>query len=123
VNNLQTDLDIANGARGVITDIILNPDEHPLEEGALVTLKHLPECVLVKLSRTRTGALPNLEEGVVPIQRISARTQIRVRGRSRTVTRTQFPITGAYSFADYHAQGQIIPYVVVNIVSPLDFHS
>ena len=26
-NNLQTDLDITNGAQGVITDIILNQDE------------------------------------------------------------------------------------------------
>lgn len=34
------------------------------------------------------------------------------------VTRTQFPITGAYSFTDYRAQGQTIPYVVVDITSP-----
>ena len=48
-NNLQTDLDITNGAHGVITDIILSPDEPPLEEGPVVALKNLPECVLVKL--------------------------------------------------------------------------
>ena len=117
-NNLQTDLDITNGARGVITGIILNPDEPPLEAGSVVTLKHLPECVLVKLSRTRAAALPDLEEGVIPIQRISTKTQIRVRGKTRTVTRTQFPITAAYSFTDYRAQGQTIPYVVVDIASP-----
>ena len=34
------------------------------------------------------------------------------------MTRTQFPITGAYSFTDYRAQGQTIPYVVVDIASP-----
>ncbi|KAF9786963.1 hypothetical protein BJ322DRAFT_1052944 [Thelephora terrestris] len=60
-NNLQTDLDITNGARGVITDIILNPDEPPLDEGSVVTLKHLPECVLVKLSRT--GGCPSKSRG------------------------------------------------------------
>ena len=117
-NNLQTDLDITNGARGVITDIILNPDEPPMGEGSVVTLKHLPECVLVKLTRTRAAALPNLEEGVIPIKRVSTKTQIRVRGKARTVTRTQFPITGAYAFTDYRAQGQTIPYVVVDIASP-----
>jgi len=117
-NNLQTDLDITNGARGIIIDIILNPDEPPLDEGSVVKLKYLPECVLVKLSRTRAAALPNLEEGVIPIQRVSTRTQIRVRGKSRTVTHTQFPITGAYAFTDYRAQGQTIPYVVVDIASP-----
>jgi len=117
-NNLQTDLDITNGARGVITDVILNPDEPPLDDGSVVTLKYLPECILVKLSRTRAAALPDLEEGVIPISRISTKTQIRVRGKTRTVTRAQFPITGAYAFTDYRAQGQTIPYVVVDIATP-----
>jgi ATP-dependent exoDNAse (exonuclease V) alpha subunit len=117
-NNLQTDLDITNGARGIITDIILNPDEPPLEEGPVVTLKFLPECILVKLSRTRAAALPGLDEGVIPIQHISMKTQIHIRGKLQTATRTQFPITGAYSFTDYRAQGQTIPYVVVDIASP-----
>ena len=117
-NNLQTDLDITNGARGVVTSIILSPDEPPLDEGPVHTLKYLPECVLVKLSRTRAAALPSLEEGVIPIHRVSTKTQIRIRGKSRTVTRTQFPITGAYAFTDYRAQGQTIPYVVVDIASP-----
>jgi len=117
-NNLQTDLDITNGARGTVTDIILNPDEPPLSEGSVIMLKYPPECVLVKLSRTRAATLPGLDEGVIPIQRVSTKTQIHVRGKSRTVTRTQFPITGAYAFTDYRAQGQTIPYVVIDIASP-----
>ncbi|KAF9778435.1 hypothetical protein BJ322DRAFT_1014701 [Thelephora terrestris] len=44
--------------------------------------------------------------------------QIRVDGKSRTVTRTQFPITGADSFTDYRAQGQTIPYVIIDIAPP-----
>ena len=117
-SNLQTDLDITNGARGVIEDILLNRDEPPLEVGSIVTLKFLPECVLVKLDRTRAAALPHLGEGVIPIQPVSSKIQIRVRGKSRTVTRMQFPITGAYAFTDYRAQGQTIPYVVVDTASP-----
>ena len=117
-NNLQTDLDITNGARGVIVDILLNRNELPLEEGSTVTLKFLPECVLVKLDRTRAAALPHLEEGVIPIQPIPSKIQVQVRGKTHTVTRTQFPMTGAYSFTDYRAQGQTIPYVVVDIASP-----
>ena len=117
-NNLQTDLDITNGARGVIMDVILNPNEPPLDDGSVVTLQYLPECILVKLSRTRAAALPDLEEGVIPISRISTKTQIRVRGKTRTVTRAQFPITGAYAFTDYRAQGQTIPYVIVDIATP-----
>ena len=117
-NNLQTDLDITNGARGIIADIILNPDEPPLGEGSMVMLKHLLECVLVKLSHTRVAALPGLDKGVIPIQRVSTKTQICVRRKTQTVTHTQFPITEAYAFTDYHAQGQTIPYIVVNIASP-----
>ena len=117
-NNLQTDLDITNGARGVIVDILLSRGEPPLEEGSTITLRYLPECVLVKLDRTRAAALPHLGEGVIPLQPVSSKTQIHVRGKSRTVTRTQFPMTPAYSFTDYRAQGQTIPYVVVDIASP-----
>ena len=117
-NNLQTDLDITNGARGVVTNIILNHNEPPLEDGSTVHLKFLPECILVKLSRTRAATLPHLEDGVIPIQRVSSSMQIRVDGKARTVTRTQFPITGADSFTDYRAQGQTIPYVVIDIAPP-----
>jgi len=117
-NNLQTDLDITNGARGVIADIILNRDEPPLKDGSTVQLKFLPECILVRLSCTRAATLPHLEEGVIPIQRVSSSVQIRVDGKTRTVTRTQFPITGTDSFTDYRAQGQTIPYVIINIAPP-----
>jgi len=56
-NNLQTDLDIMNGACGIVVGILLHRDEPPLEDGSIVTLKFLPECVLVKLDRTRAAAL------------------------------------------------------------------
>ena len=76
-------------------------------------------CILVKLSRTRAAALPDLEDsGVIPISHISMKIQIRVRGKTHTVTRARFPITGAYAFTDYRVQGQTIPYVVVDIASP-----
>ncbi|RDX39934.1 hypothetical protein OH76DRAFT_1366978 [Lentinus brumalis] len=36
----------------------------------------------------------------------------------RSVRRRQFPITAAYVFTDYRAQGQTIPAVIVDIMSP-----
>ncbi|KAG1836487.1 hypothetical protein F4604DRAFT_1519928, partial [Suillus subluteus] len=51
--NIETDLDITNGARGTIVDIILHPDEPPISNESSVTLKHLPAYILVKLNRTR----------------------------------------------------------------------
>ena len=118
-NNLQTDLDITNGARGIITDIILDPDEPELGEDPIVTLKYLPACILVRLSRTRAGQLPGLDSGVIPIQRVSSAMQIKVgKDKTRTVTRTQYPITGAYSFTDYRSQGQTIAQAIIDIASP-----
>ncbi|KIM64653.1 hypothetical protein SCLCIDRAFT_114614 [Scleroderma citrinum Foug A] len=36
----------------------------------------------------------------------------------RTVKHRQFPVTPAYAFTDYRAQGQTIPYVIVDIATP-----
>ncbi|TFK88573.1 hypothetical protein K466DRAFT_488609 [Polyporus arcularius HHB13444] len=36
----------------------------------------------------------------------------------RSVVRRQFPITAAYAFTDYRSQGQTIPAVIVDIMSP-----
>ena len=48
-SNIAIDLDITNGARGTVVDIFLNPEEPLLGDSTIVTLKYLPQCVLVKL--------------------------------------------------------------------------
>jgi hypothetical protein len=118
--NIETDLDIANGARGEIVDIILHPDEPELPDTPIVTLTRLPAYLLVKLTRTRATQLEGLEEAVIPVEPGSVKFQIKVKGMggkvmTRTVTRLQFPITGAYAFTDYRAQGQTIPFVIIDI--------
>ncbi|RDX55293.1 hypothetical protein OH76DRAFT_1331288, partial [Lentinus brumalis] len=52
-SNIQTDLDLANGARGEIVDIVLHPEEPPIGDAPVVLLQHLPVYVLVKMARTR----------------------------------------------------------------------
>ena len=52
-DNLETDLDITNGARGEIVGIVLDKDEPPVGDLPIVKLKHLLAYILVKLSRTR----------------------------------------------------------------------
>nr|VWO93936.1 Vacuolar protein sorting-associated protein 4 [Ganoderma boninense] len=120
--NLKTELDIANGARGEIVDIILHPDEPPVGQASIVKLNRLPAYVLVKLDRTK-AALPGLDEGVIPVEPITSSMAIHVRDKNgklvqRTVRRRQFPITGAYCFTDYRSQGQTIPVVIVDIKRP-----
>ncbi|KAA1479886.1 hypothetical protein DENSPDRAFT_744835, partial [Dentipellis sp. KUC8613] len=52
--NVETDLDITNGARGTIVDIVLHPDEPAHNSNDTeVELENLPLYILVKLQRTR----------------------------------------------------------------------
>jgi len=117
-SNIATDLDITNGARGTIVDVILNSEEPPVGDSSIVTLKHLPQCVLVKLNRTRAARLDGLDDGVIPLFPAKSSMQITLAKKAKTVTRFQYPITAAYSFTDYRSQGQTIPRVIVDIASP-----
>ena len=57
--NVETDLDITNGARGTIVGIILHPDEPMISnaEAQTVKLQRLPIYMLAKLDRTRATQL------------------------------------------------------------------
>jgi hypothetical protein len=121
--NIDTDLDVMNGARGEIVDIVLHPDEPPFEGGPIIKLKYLPAYILVKMERTRATKLEGLDEGIIPIEPAShsIRISVRTRGRkyvTRSVTRRQFPMTAAYAFTDYRSQGQTIPVVMVDVAKP-----
>ncbi|KAF8673089.1 helicase family, partial [Rhizoctonia solani] len=126
--NVQTDLDVANGARGTIVAIALDPDEPPIEVGQQkAKLSRLPAYILVKMDRTRAGALRDLSQGTLPIVPVMQTYNIivptmqsdgQVSNVRRTVERWQFPITPAYAFTDYRAQGQTIPAVLVDIATP-----
>ncbi|KAB5588280.1 Vacuolar membrane-associated protein IML1 [Ceratobasidium theobromae] len=119
--NVETELDVANGACGVIQKILFDPKEQLDTTASEVTLNYLPLCVLVKLNRTKAQRLPGLEEGVVPIVPIKKNYDLpreHKSGGSRSVTRWQLPMTSAYAFTDYQAQGQTIERVVVDIARP-----
>ena len=62
--NVETDLDITNGARGVIANIILHPDEPPIDPAApVVSLQELPTYILVKLNGSEDER--GVERGVI----------------------------------------------------------
>ena len=122
-NNIETDLDVTNGARGTLVNIVLHPDEPPLGDEPIVHLKYLPSYLLVKLSRTRASKLDGLDDAVIPVEVESSGMRIHVKNGEgkwiqRTVRRKQYPITSAYAFTDYRSQGQTLPYVLVDIALP-----
>ncbi|EIM85734.1 uncharacterized protein STEHIDRAFT_27417, partial [Stereum hirsutum FP-91666 SS1] len=51
--NVETDLDITNGARGTVVGIVLHEAEPPIGDGDVIHLQHQPAYILVKLDRTR----------------------------------------------------------------------
>jgi hypothetical protein len=60
--NIDVDIDVTNGARGEIVDIVLHPDEPPIPQvSSEVHLQYLPLYILVKMARTRASRLPGLE--------------------------------------------------------------
>ena len=122
-NNIETDLDITNGSRGEIVDIILHPDEPPLPDGPIVQLQKLPICILVKLTRTRTSRLEGLPDSVIPVEPLVSYMEIEIptsdgSKKRRNIQRRQYPVVPAYAFTDYRSQGQTIPYVIVDIATP-----
>jgi ATP-dependent exoDNAse (exonuclease V) alpha subunit len=120
--NLETDLDITNGAQGHICGIALHQNEPPLDDNVVVHLKHLPMFVLVKLDRTRASPLPGLEDGVIPIEprEIGMKFTVQDNGEisHRAGYRRQYPFTAAYAFTDYRSQGRTLSHVIVDMARP-----
>ncbi|KAH7102020.1 hypothetical protein BKA62DRAFT_637992 [Auriculariales sp. MPI-PUGE-AT-0066] len=117
--NLQTELDIANGSRGEIVDIILHPDEPDIDRtSSEVTLQNPPAYILVKLRTTRAKQLKGLDQGVVPVTVQSSFFSIDIGNGRQTVERQQPHVTGAYAFTDYRSQGQTLAPVIVDLATP-----
>ena len=122
-DNIETDLDITNGARGEIVDIIFHPEEVPIGDLPGVHLQYMPSYILVKLTCTRATPLKGLQDNVIPIEPAITTYRIRIQqDKGHTIQKTvqcrQFPMTAAYAFMDYRSQEQTLPYVIINIGSP-----
>ena len=117
--NVETDLDIANGARGEITKIILDEREPTFSTSqSIVQLSYPPAYVLVKLLTTKMKQLQGLDKDIVPLVPLE-RTFTIVHGtQTKTVNRVQLPLTAAYAFTDYRSQGQTISHAIIDISTP-----
>jgi hypothetical protein len=118
-SNLQTELEIANGSRGEIVDILLDPQEPAFDATQHeVHLRYLPAYILVRLYETRAKQLPGLQPGVIPIAPMAVTYQLTVGVKKHTVSRLQLPITGAYAFTNYRSQGQTLVPVIIDLAAP-----
>ena len=118
LQNIATHADLANGSRGIITDIILHPDESAVPDAHnKVYLQHPPAAVLFFPHTGSKVQIPGLPKGVIPI--FPSHNTFTLEGRRRiTVHRQQLPITAAYAFTDYKAQGQTMECIIVDLAKP-----
>src|SRR5215469_16172458 len=83
----------------------------------------MPAFILVKLNRTRVLQLRGLEEGIIPIEPVTTRMQIKITSGAggfvtKTVHQRQILITGTYVFTDYQAQGQMLEWMIADVAKP-----
>ena len=112
--NVVTDLDITNGARGTIVDIWLHPEEPAITElKTSIKLKHPPVCILVELDQTRTSQLTGLEEHTCVLGNIFPRIMNMQRTPSKVILcNTEHPESGYRRTRTYplHQQRECISY-------------
>ena len=117
--NVETNLDITNGARGTIEDIVFDDREDLDQCTSIHWLQYMPKYILVRMNRTKACQLSGLPSNVIPIAPISMRMDVQMgNGKSKAVRHTQFPVTGAYAFTDYRSQGQTISRAIIDIAPP-----
>jgi len=117
--NIATDASLANGSRGIILDIVLDPREEwqvpDVDEEGVVKLTYPPAMVLFEPFRKPvTDPLPGLSPLQIPI--FPSEHSFYIGGKKGVkVTRRQLPLTPGYAFTDHKSQGQTLEYVLVDI--------
>jgi len=119
VMNVATEADIANGTRGTIHDVILDPRETitQRDDGAIM-LKYPPPAVIFKPDGKCNIKFNGLEEGLVPILPSRATFTVNMKNGTHSICRRQLALTPGYAFTDYKSQGQTIEYVLIDISQP-----
>jgi hypothetical protein len=120
VLNIATEADIANGTRGIVEGIALDPRENvgaPDDEGR-IHLRYPPPIIYFKPDIPTEILFPGLEKGIIPILPSVVKFHIEDNGGRLKLERRQVAIVPAYAFTDYKAQGQTMECVIVDISKP-----
>jgi len=86
--NIAVEAMIANGTRGTIEEIILDPREnavHEIDEDGTVTLKYPPAMILFRPNNPTHIRFPGLPEGLIPLT--PTRGTFTVEGRDGVTTK------------------------------------
>ena len=120
--NLSTQVEVANGTRGTVEDIILDPREPeivPAENGR-VSLHYPPALVVFQPDSHAKLILefPGLPRGCIPITPREEGFHIKLKSNRKSYVRCQFAMTAVYAFTHEKSQGQTLDRVVVDLANP-----
>jgi hypothetical protein len=118
--NIATEADLANGSRGTVKNIVLDPREvlcdMDVGEDGVIWLQYPPAMILFQPFHHKFPPFPGFEPGLIPIFPSELGFSISYHGNSSTkIIRRQYPLSAAYSFTDYKSKGQKIQCVIVDI--------
>ena len=118
--NVSTNLDVANGTRGQVVDIVVDArEEISASNTQTKVLQYPPVYILIRMLHTKADALNGLESGILPITPLTKTfSVVTASSKKITVTCQQLPITPAYAFTDYRSQAQTIEHCIVDLATP-----
>ena len=116
LTNIAPSAGVANGTRGIITDIILDPRETlQASPQQFRRLLYPPSAILFSPLHPFPVHFRSLPQGIIPLFPLTKTFKMKC---GRTIQRTQYSLTPAYAFTDYKSQGQTIECVIVDLAKP-----
>ncbi|KAF8803428.1 hypothetical protein BYT27DRAFT_7226051 [Phlegmacium glaucopus] len=118
--NIATEADVANGTRGTVHGIVLDPREGattPDDDGC-IHLRYPPSVVYFKPDMQTDICFEGIPKGIIPILPSMVSFSIDVDGKKIKLERRQIAIVPGYAFTDYKSQGQTMECVIVDISRP-----
>lgn len=127
VLNIATEADIANGTRGTVEAIVLDPREQAItaddsDDNGCIHLQYPPPVIYFKPESQTNVTFQGLPNGIIPISPSVLKFSIEVDGERVKMERRQLAIVPGYAFTDYKAQGQTMECVIVDISNPPTGH-
>ncbi|SJL05067.1 uncharacterized protein ARMOST_08439 [Armillaria ostoyae] len=120
--NIATESDLANGTRGTVEEIVLDPCE-PIpqsNEHNIVELTYPPALIKFRpMDDTNVPTFEGLSPGILPIVPSEVSFPVKPKsGSAYTIHRHQVALTAAYSFTHHKGQGQTLDHVKVDLADP-----
>ncbi len=120
--NIATESDLANGTRGTIEEIILDPREPIPQSNELNVVELTYPLALITfrpMNNTNVPTFKGLSPGILPIVPSEVFFPVKPKsGSAYTIHRHQLALTAAYSFTHYKGQGQTLDHVKVDLADP-----